>query len=142
MKENFYLRDAGLPGVGPADGRRLEVVATGLALSRGVPLAIDAKLVSPLRTTGTPHPWAARRSGVALANAERANRATYPELVGSGRLRLVTAAVETGGRMNDGARTLLREAAAIRARAEPAVLRGAVSRTMLARWTTMVSVAV
>ena len=57
-------------------------------------------------------------------------------------MRLVTAAVETGGRMNDGARTLLREAAAIRARAEPAVLRGAVSRAMLARWTTMVSVAV
>ena len=71
---------------------RIEVVASGLSVARGVPLAIDAKLVSPIRTSGVPHPWAARRRGVALANAERANRSTYPELVGSGRLRLVTAA--------------------------------------------------
>ena len=54
-----------------------------------------------------------------LANAERLNRATYPELVGSAQLLLVTAAAETGGRLSDGARMLIKEAAVVRARAEP-----------------------
>ena len=141
VRENFFLRDAGLPGVDPGDGRRIEVVASGLALERGVPLAVDAKLVSPLRTDGTPHPGAAWRNGTALASAVRENRVTYPELVGSSRLRLVTAAVETGGRLSKEARRLLEEAAAVRARAEPKYLRGAVARALRARWTAMVSIA-
>ena len=52
VRENFMLRDAGIPSIDPADGRRIEVVATGLPLHAGVPLAIDATLVAPLSAKG------------------------------------------------------------------------------------------
>jgi len=36
VRENLWLRDAGLPGIDPGDGRRIEVVATGLPVARGM----------------------------------------------------------------------------------------------------------
>ena len=51
------------------------------------------------------------------------------------------AAVETGGRLHDSARELLRVAAGDRAVGEPRYVRGAVRRAYLTRWTTLLSVA-
>ena len=48
VRENVFLRDTQLPGIAADDGRRLEITATGLPLHRGVPLGVDASVVSPL----------------------------------------------------------------------------------------------
>ena len=117
------------------------MVASGLPLHSGVPLAVDATLVSPLQANGVPHPGAAARAGVALSRAVKKKRTDYPELINSPMLRLVVAAQETGGRLSSEARELVRDAAAARAREEPAPLRRAVFRALRARWFTMLSVA-
>ena len=54
VREHFYLRNAGMGTISPQDGRHIEIVATGLPLFRGVPLAVDATLVSPLHVDGSP----------------------------------------------------------------------------------------
>ena len=108
------------------DGRRIEVVATGLSYARGVPLAVDSTLISPLSTAGQPHRGAARAPGVFSERAANDKRRTYRELVDSNDLRLVVEAVETGGRLYEEARALLRSAAADRAAREPMCLRAAV----------------
>ena len=48
VRENFFLRKAGITSIDPADGWQIEVVVSGLPLARGIPLALDATLVSPL----------------------------------------------------------------------------------------------
>ena len=125
----------------PEDGRNIEIVATGLPIHQGIPLAVDATMVSPLRTDGAPHPHADQRPGVALGRGRRYKESVYPELVECSRLRLVTAAVETGGRISREALHLLSELASFRARSEPPALRGQVARAWRVRWTVMLSVA-
>jgi hypothetical protein len=142
VRENLWLRDAGLPGIDPGDGRRIEVVATGLPVARGIPVAVDATLVSPLHADGTPFPGADSRAGVSFKRAERSKATTYPELVNSSVLQLVTVASETGGRLNRAGCSLLADAAVARARTEPAVLRKLAARGWRTRWTTLVSVSV
>ena len=141
VRENFLLRDAGIPDIGPNDGRRIEVVATGLPFHHGIPLAIDSTLVSPLSTDGKPHPGASTRPGASLRVAEKRKERTYPELARSSRLRLITAATEVGGRFNAAARELLEIAAIARARNEPIALRPAAARRWKARWLTLLAVA-
>ena len=66
----------------------------------------------------------------------------YPELVDSPVVLLRVAASEVGGRLNEVGVRLLREAAAARARSEPAFLRAAAARRWQARWSAMLSVCV
>ena len=77
---------------------------------------------------------------ILLAHAEKKKRRTYPELVDSSRLRLVTVATEVGGRFSKTARELLEVAAACRARGEPRALQPAAARRWCERWLTMLSV--
>ena len=134
------LRDSGVQGVSLRDRRHIEVVATGLSFAQGVPLAIDATLVSPLDARGRPHAGT-QRAGAALSAAVKDKKRTYPELVGSNDLRLLVAAAETGGRIHDGAQALLWSAAADRVRNEPPQMRKAACRALRARWSTLLSVA-
>ena len=71
VRKKVYPRDTTLPSIRPSDGHHIEIVATGLTLGRGVPLAADATLVSPLHMDGSPLPRAALVPGVALAAAEQ-----------------------------------------------------------------------
>ena len=138
--EDFFLRDSSVP-VSQRDGRRVEILATGLPLYRGIPLAVDATLVSALHADGTPWGGAAEREGVAIARAERAKAATYPELVGSPILRLVTVACEVGGRWSSEARSVLRSLASAKARSAPPALQRAAHGAWLRRWSELLSVA-
>ena len=104
-------------------GRIIEVVATGLPVHHGIPLAIDVTMVAPLHADGTA--W---------------NEA-YPELVGSSVLRLLVAAMETGGRVCAEAIRLLDQAAHAKARSAPVPLQKSAARSWRARWVTMLSVA-
>ena len=70
VKENFAIRDAGIADIDPRDGRRVEVVASGLPVEHGVPVAVDATLISPLRGDGVPH----GRAAAQIAAAGSANR--------------------------------------------------------------------
>ena len=73
VRENVLLRDTGV-NVDPADRRAIEIVATGLPLEHGIPVAVDATLVSPLHADGIPYPGAATTVGVALRRAEAAKK--------------------------------------------------------------------
>ena len=64
VRENVLLRDTGLPHIDPADGRKIEIVATGLPIEHGIPIAIDCTMVSPLHTDGSPWPHAATVPGI------------------------------------------------------------------------------
>ena len=55
-------------------------------------------MVSPLHANGEPWAEADVVPGVALARGERSKAATYPELVNSSAVKLLTLACETGGR--------------------------------------------
>ena len=118
------------------------MVVTGLPLDHGVPLAVDATVVSCLHANGAPFPGAAQGRGSTFARAERCKRAAYPELCDSSVLKLKTVACTTGGAWNRTATCLLTEAADARARSEVPVLRSAARRAWLQRWTAMLSVCV
>ena len=98
VRENVFLRDTGVIGISANDGRHIEVVVTGLPFGHGIPIAVDASIVSPLQhADGTPHVHADTRPGSSLARAEKHKADTYPELLRSSQLRLETVACETGG---------------------------------------------
>ena len=115
---NVFLRDLNID-VAHQDDRKLEVVATGLPLARGIPLAVDATMVSPLHADGTPWHRADAKAAVALARGEGAKETIYPELMGSAVARLTTLACETGGRWSDLCLVTVAQLAAARARQAP-----------------------
>ena len=137
--ENFFLRDSSVP-VPPGDGRRIEILATGLPLYRGVPLAVDASMVSALHADGRPWAGAAGADGVAIARAEKAKAAVYPELAHSSTLRLVTVACEVGGRWSAESRAVLKRLASAKARSAPPPLRHVAHSAWLRRWSELLSV--
>ena len=65
-----------------ADGRRLEVVADGIPLFDGPPLAADTMLVCPLHCDGSARPGPSSTDGDALVAARHKKERAYPELVG------------------------------------------------------------
>ena len=134
VRENVQLRDAGI-AVEPSDGRNIEIVVTGLPIEQGIPVAVDATMVSPLHADGTPHSGAETRVGVALARGRHDK-----ELLSSPLLRLLAAGIETGGRLSKEALDLLSILASHKAVSEPPALRAAAARAWRARWVTMVSV--
>lgn len=119
VQENVFVRDMGLPGFASSDGRKLEIVATGLQLERGIPLAVDATLVSPLHCNEEPWPLCETRPGNAIARAEERKAATYPELVNTSIVKLTTLACEVGGRWSSSCRVLEEGLAAARAQSVP-----------------------
>ena len=138
----MLLRDTALPGIDPEDGRHLEVVASGLPVAHGVPIAVDATVVSPLHADGTAWAHAAQRPGQSFQRAYREKEVKYPELCGSSTLSLVVAAVETGGRLCPEAVKLIDTAALARAQGDPPPLRRHIARSWRARWLAMLGIAV
>ncbi len=135
------LRDMGIPGVSTSDGRWLEVVATGLPLAGGAPLAVDATMVSPLHADGTPWPAAATRAGAALARAEASKVRTYPELAASPLVSLTTLACEVGGRWSQKCCDVVTQLARAKARESPRRLRTSAFCVFQARWWSLLSCA-
>ena len=76
--ERQKIADMDLPGVPASDNREIEIVAKDLPMRRGIPLACDATVVSPLHASGEARPRVAEES-VAIAEAE--DLKAYPELV-------------------------------------------------------------
>ena len=135
------LRDLGLANVDGSDARRLEVVATGLPLARGLPLGIDCTFVSPLHGNGEPWAGAAASPGVAIARAKATKRETYPELANSDVATLLVLACETGGRWSTTCAETLAQLADARVRARPSFLRASARAGFVARWWALLSCA-
>ena len=135
------LRDMGLEGINVTDGRRLEVVATGLPLERGLPLAIDCTMVSALHGDGSPWAHADTAPGTSIRRAEATKRDAYPELVLSDSVHLLVLACEVGGRWSDACATTLAQLATARARACPTFLRASARSGFLERWWRLLSCA-
>ena len=76
VRENVLLRDSGILNIDPSDGRKIEIVVTGLPLAHGIPVAVDATLVSPLHANGTPHRDADKIPGSSFARAENLKETT------------------------------------------------------------------
>ena len=142
VRERVLLRDTALPGIDPEDGRHIEVVASGLPVAHGVPIAVDATVVSPLHADGTAWAHASQRPGHSFLRAYKDKESKYPELCGSSTLSLVVAAVETGGRLCPEAVKLIDTAAFARAHTDPWPLRCHVARSWRARWLAMLGIAV
>jgi len=142
VQTNAFLRDLNLPGVSAQDGRRIEVIANGLPLFNGAQIAIDATIVSPVRADGQPSGAAEHRDGAALRVARSRKERHYADLTRSRRCRLLVAAVEVGGRWDEGAYHFLVGLARAKARAAPQVLRAALTNAWLRRWTGMIAYAI
>ena len=138
----MFLCNTSLPNIAPHDGRRLEIVATGLPLYNGVPLGVDCTVVSPLHADGTPWRKADVEAGVAIQRGEKNKRDTYSDLVDSDRLRLTTLACETGGRVSSETVEVMTALAKAKARQAPERLRTAVQLGYARRWWAMLGVAV
>ena len=93
VRENVPLWAMGLERpVLRTDRRAIELVALGLPLYHGLPLACDATLASPLHANGEARPRAAEHPGEALARREDDKLERYPELAASARTRLMVLA--------------------------------------------------
>ena len=71
VREKVFLRDTSVPNIDPSDGRHIEVVATGLPIARGIPIAVDATIISPLHADGTIWPRTADHPGASFARVVR-----------------------------------------------------------------------
>ena len=69
------------------------------SVAHGVPIAVDATMVSPLHADGSAWAQASTKPGHSFKRAYKHKETTYPELCNSSTLHLVVAAVETGGRL-------------------------------------------
>ena len=141
VQENVLLRDLAVPGIAVTDGRALEIIATGLPLARGVPLAVDATMVSPLHFDGKPWARAAAVAGASLDRATGSKASTYPELVGSDMVTLTTLACEIGGRWSAKCAEVLQQLAVARARSAPRHLQLSARLVYESRWWTLLSCA-
>ena len=138
---NLRLRDAGIQGIGRYDDRAVEAVAFDLPIFNGLPLFVDATIVSPLHASGRPWRGASRINGVALERAVRSKRRTYPESFENPGARFVVFGIEVGGRWNPAAIGLLRALAKARAERDPRLLRRSAEMAWFHLWSGMLAVA-
>ena len=141
MVAQQWLVNTTVPGVDPADRRRLDLVLYG-ASPRGFALCCDATVVAPLRRDGQARSRAPDEDGAELKKAQRRKEKTYSELFGGGPARLVVLACEVGGRWGDGALRLVEDLVRLRTRSAPRALRKAAGHAWTRRWWALLSVAV
>ena len=135
------LRETTLP-TDPLDGRRIDILATGLTVMHGRPLFCDATVRSPLRADGCPHGRAADEDGFVLHRALVDKLSAYGDVAGCQSAELLVLAVEVGGRWNDTAITLVDVLAWAKVSDSPPLLRRSAHAAWAARWWSMLGVSV
>jgi hypothetical protein len=139
--ENAFLRDMNLNGISNRDQRQIEVLAIGLPLWRGMQLAVDTTLVSPVRRNGMPQPGTENNDGCWLLEARRRKERKYHELLNSRRCRLVVVALEVGGRWSQEASQFIGLLSKAKARTAPRSMQAAVKAAFMHRWSGIIAVA-
>ena len=140
VRDNVFLRDLAISSIDPAYHRQIEIVVTGLPFAHGLPVAVDATMLSVLHADGSPWAGAETKPGSSFGRAYRDKFRTYPELKDSDTVRLVVAGAEVGGRMTRESLDLLDAAANSRSQLDPPVLRRQAARAWRARWLAMLAV--
>ena len=121
--------------------RRLEVLATGLPLFGGVPLAVDATVVSALHANGTAWSRAHECAGTALDRAHDKKSDVYSDVETSSVVRLTTLACEVGGRWSEQCQNVIEQLAYARSREAPHFLQVAAKHAYASRWWALLSCA-
>ena len=124
------------------DGRRIDILATGLPFYHGRPLLCDVTVRSPVRGNGRAHPAAASRNGVVLGRAEGQKSSKYKEAVDSGLCELLTLGCEVGGRWSDASLDLIEKLARHKVHSVPKPLKRSAELAWIDRRCAMVGIAV
>ena len=132
VRFNAFLKDMNV-GVSATDDR-IEVLAQDFPCFGGSQLAMDVTLRSALRWSGKPQLGAADIDGATLTQARKDKEATFPQLVGSNRCRLVVVAFETGNRWSEEAVDVF-----TKARDVPPAMKWPVDLAWELRWTRMLA---
>ncbi len=137
------VRRLGLSVAAPssADLRRLDFAVYGLPLFGGLPICVDATIVSPVSADGVPHAGCAADGDAVFQAAIRAKHATYWDLVASPHCHFLVLAAATGGRWSPELLEFVRQLARFRAESEPALLRRSYQLAFTRRWWSLLSVA-
>ena len=88
--------------VAPEDTRRLDLVAPGLNVCRGLPLFCDVTVLSPISAAGIARPGTSNQGGQLLRHAEEDNNDPYGDVIRSGLGELLCLGSEVYGRWSRG----------------------------------------
>ena len=102
-------------------------------------MAVDVTHRSALGRSEEAQPNAAEVDGAILSQARLDKEQKYPELLESGRCRLVVVAIQTGGRWSDEAVDFIWQLAAAKARESPSFVPHQTALAWEGRWTRMLS---
>ena len=107
------------------DQRRIDIVAYGLPIFNGLPIACDDTMVSPLTGAGVPVPNACKEEGAAMQVARERKQKQYPEFFNQvvPRAKFLVLPCEVGGRWGDECIELVKLLAKCRVQSVPKVLR-------------------
>ena len=126
------------------DQRRVDLVAYGLPIFNGLPIACDATLVSPLTGAGEPVPNACKEYGAAMQVARERKQKQYPEFFNQSvpHATFMVLPCEVGGRWGEECLDIVKLLAKCRVQSVPKVLRRSLEYSYTVRWWSMLSVAV
>ena len=123
------------------DGRRLDLIASGLSVQRGLPLFCDVTIISPISRNGAARPGTSNRGGSLLERAEDKNNVTYTEVVQSSIATLVCLGSEVYGRWGKQSAELVPKLAYERTKGLPGRIRKGATMMYQRRWWGILSVA-
>ena len=122
------------------DGRRMDIVATGLNVEHGLPLFCDVTVVTPIARNGRPRPGTSNSGGSLLLQAERDNNNTYAPVLDSGLGALFSLGFEVYGRWARQCSDLLPKLAWERARFYSGRLKRGIALGLQNRWSGLLAV--
>jgi len=128
--------------VRPEDGRRLDLVAPGLNVFRGLPLFCDVTVLSPITATGIARPGTSNRGGRLLEYAEEDNNDTYHDVISTGLGELLCLGSEVFGRWGKQCVDLVPKLARERTRGLHVRVRRGMALALMHRWWGILGLAV
>jgi len=126
----------------PADGRRLDLIAPGLNVSRGLPLFCDVTVVSPITAGGDARPGTSNQGGQLLVQAEQDNNDIYWDVLSTGLGDLLCLGFEVYGRWGKQSIDLVPKLARERTRGLHLRVRRGIALALQHRWCAILGLAV
>ena len=128
--------------VAPEDTRRLDLVALGLNVCRGLPLFCDVTVLSPISAAGIARPGTSNQGGQLLRNAEEDNNDTYGDVIRRGLGELLCLGSEVYGRWSRQCVDLVPRLARERTRVLHIRVRRGIALSLQHRWWAILGLAV
>ena len=128
--------------VAPEDLRRLDLIAPGFNVCRGLPLFCDATVLGPIAATGLARPGTSNQGGQLLANAEEDNNDIYWDVISTGLGELLCLGCEVYGRWGRQCVDLVPKLARERTRGLHVRVRRGMALSLQHRWCAILGLAV